>query len=174
LNTQEKNPQLQLSLNIDHWLPKDLDITTEQGMVKNMKPETKYLPIRFEAPSFFVESTETLFGSPVSSPILQQAVQSALVQRGMKIASSRKDASYIISVQGDVSPGQQAQGFFVAFLNLSTTVRHTKTETVVYQDNQAQLKGVQLNQDAAGQDAFKKGKDKIESQIVPAMLESIL
>lgn len=174
INTAEKTKQLLVEIMVDEWLPKDLDQASERELLKGAVTDKKALPIEFVAPSFFVKSSEKLYGESSAMPSLAKAAQQALIANGMRLAQSESSADYVLSMQANVERGPQAQGFFVAFLQLQTTVtQNNRSGEVVFQDLQSEVKGVQLNQQAAGLDAVKKGETRVTDQIIPQLLKTI-
>jgi hypothetical protein len=174
INTAEKSKQLLIEIVVDDWLPKDLDQASERELLKGAVTDKKSIPIEFIAPSFFVKSSEKMFGETSAMPSLAKAAQQALIGNGMRLAASEAAADYILSMQTNVEKGPQAQGFFVAFLQLQTTVaKNNASGEVVFQDLQSEVKGVQLNQQAAGLDAVKKGETRVTDQIIPQLMKTI-
>lgn len=173
IDTAAPNKSLSLEVDVESWLPNDLDVYTEKGLMKSVTTDKKVVPINFTTPTFFIKSSEKMYGSPMDAQLLKKA-QAVLIAKGLRIAASEKTADYIMELKAETTNGQATQGFFVAFLNLQTTVIKVASGEAVFQDLQSEIKGVQLNQAAAGTDAYKKGESKLEDQIVPAMIKAIL
>lgn len=173
IDTAAPNKSLNLEIDIESWLPNDLDVYTEKGLMKSVTTDKKVVPINFTTPSFFVKSNEKMYGTPTEA-VLQKKAQAALIGKGLRITANEKSADYILELRAETTNGQATQGFFVAFLNLQTTVIKVTSGEAVFQDVQSEIKGVQLSQAAAGTDAYKKGESKLEEQIVPAMIKAIL
>jgi hypothetical protein len=53
-------------------------------------------------------------------------------------------------------------------------VRNTDNQDVVFNETLSAIKGLQLNKDAAGIEAYKKGKEKIEQQLVQKLIQTIM
>jgi ABC-type uncharacterized transport system auxiliary subunit len=173
INTSAKTRDLVFALDMEALLPSDLDRYTENGLVKGMKSNSLNIPIDFVTPSFYVESQETNLGESLSTSNLSSATQSALVKRGMRVASTKQEADYVVSIQANTTAGAQSQGFYVAYLNMTMSVTNSRTTEVAYKEDINALKGLQLEQNSAGLDAFKKAKEKIEEQIIDKMLSSL-
>jgi hypothetical protein len=139
-----------------------------------MRTDTKLVPIELVTPSFFITSTEKTYGNVATSSVLGSSMNAALVNKGMRISPSNKETNYIVTINSNTSQGGTSQGFTVAFLELSVIVTNTKNGETVYQESLTGIKGLQLNADAANIEAYKKGKEKIETEIAKALLDAIL
>jgi hypothetical protein len=53
-------------------------------------------------------------------------------------------------------------------------VKNRRSGDVAFSETLSSVKGLQLNKDAAGIEAYKKGKEKVEQQLTPKLLQSIL
>jgi hypothetical protein len=123
-------------------------------------------------PTFFISSDEKALGKPANSTVLASGMQTALVNQGMRIAQSAKTANYTITITGNTIDGGTSQGFTVSFLEMSVIVLSANGETV-YSESLNNIKGLQLNLESASQDAYKKGRSRIEEQMVSTILEVI-
>jgi hypothetical protein len=173
VSSTEKNNTLDVMIGIEGLIPQDLDKTLTSGLMKGLRTDSKKIPIELVTPSFFVSSEERSLGAE-TSPVLQGAFRSELTQRGMRISTSEREADYLVSITGQTKEGGNSQGFVVAFLDLNIVVKNQKTGETVFQESLSGIKGVQLNANAASIDAYKKGRERIEKEIVDATLESIL
>lgn len=174
VSTTEKSNKLDLSIDLDPLLAQDLDMTIQRGLLKTMRTDKREIPIELVTPSFYIKSEEKVFGTPSSANVLGSAVNSELVKRGMRISSSPTETNYLVDISSNTTAGGSSQGFNVAFLEMTVSVKNARTGEVVYQETQSSIKGLQLNMDAASLEAYKKGKEKMETEIIKSMLDSIL
>jgi len=174
VSTVDKNNNLALSINIEPLLVSDLDRTIQTGLIKNMRPDQKQIPIELITPSFFIKSDEYSFDKPASGRVLSSAMSGELVKQGMRIASSSKDTNYIVSIKSNTTDGGTTQGFNVAHLDMQISVSNTITGELMYEESFTSIKGLQLNTTAAATEAYKKAKEKIEKEVVKSILENIL
>jgi hypothetical protein len=174
VSTTEKSNNLDLSIDLNPLLAQDLDLTIQRGLLKTMRTDQRQVPIELITPSFHIKSDEKVFGTTSSANVLGSALNSELVKRGMRISSSSTETNYLVNITANTTQGGTSQGFNVAFLELTISVKNGITGEVVYQETQSSIKGLQLNMDAASMEAYKKGKDKMETEIVKSMLEAIL
>ena len=152
----------------------DLDQKVQDGFIQSLKTDSKVLPIEALLPTFFIVSSEANFGVASAGRVLQSALSGALVSKGLRIVGNANEADFIATIQSNTKEGGQANGFVVAFLEMNLEVKNRKTSEVAYSETLSSVKGLQLNKDAAGIEAYKKGKEKIEQQVTPKLLQSIL
>ncbi|MFM9986128.1 MAG: LPP20 family lipoprotein [Flavobacteriales bacterium] len=174
VSTTEKSNNLDLSIDLNPLLAQDLDLTIQRGLLKTMRTDQRQVPIELITPSFYIKSDEKVFGSNSSANVLGSALNSELVKRGMRISSSPTETNYAVNITSNTTQGGSSQGFTVAFLEMTIYVKNCVTGEVVYQETQSSIKGLQLNLDAASMEAYKKGKEKMETEIVKSMMEAIL
>jgi hypothetical protein len=125
-------------------------------------------------PSFFVKSTEKTFGRNSGNSSLASVMNSELVKQGMRMSNSQNESNYTIDIVSNTTAGGTSQGFTVAYLEMSITVSNSLNGEVVYKEVVDGIKGLQLNQEAAGVEAYKKAKEKLEVEIVRTIVNAII
>jgi hypothetical protein len=163
-----------IELDLSKLKVQDLDQKVQDGFIQSFKTEKKVLPIEALLPSFYITSSELNFGSASNGKVLQTALSSALVSKGLRIAGNAAEADFVATIEANTKEGGQANGFVVAFLEVNLVVKNRKNGDVTFSETLSSVKGLQLNRDAAGIEAYKKGKEKMEQQVTPKLLQSIL
>jgi hypothetical protein len=163
-----------IELDLSKLKVQDLDQKVQDGFIQSFKTEKKVLPIEALLPSFYITSSELNFGSASNGKVLQTALSSALVSKGLRIAGNAAEADFVATIEANTKEGGQANGFVVAFLEVNLVVKNRKNGDVAFSETLSSVKGLQLNRDAAGIEAYKKGKEKMEQQVTPKLLQSIL
>jgi hypothetical protein len=174
VSSTEKGNALQLSINLEPLAVEDLDRSIQMGLIKGLRAEKKSIPIEFVTPSFFVKGTEKNFSNPASGNVLVSAMSGELAKQGMRISSTGGETDYEVVITSNTTDGGISQGFAVAFLEMNIEVKRNSGGDVVYKESVSAIKGLQLNRDSAGIDAYKRGKERIEQQIVKTILEAIM
>jgi hypothetical protein len=169
-----KQNNMELRINADVFAGNDLDIKITSPLLKNTKTEKKQVPIDFVLPSFYIASDEKNFGNQSAHSTLSSAMKKYLTTQGLRFVDSIDQADYSISISSNTTQGGMAQSFHVAYLEMSISVKEKVSSQTVYGESLNNIKGLQLNFDAAGIEAYKKGTEKIESSIGKALLEAIL
>ena len=163
-----------IELDLTRLKVQDLDQKVQDGFIQSFKTDRKVLPIEAILPSFFITSNELNYGASSSTRVLQSALSGALVAKGLRIAGKESEADFVASIESNTKEGGQANGFVVAFLEVNLVVKNRKTGEVAFSETLSSVKGLQLNKDAAGIEAYKKGKEKVEQALTPKLLQSIL
>jgi hypothetical protein len=163
-----------LELDLSKLKVQDLDQKVQDGFIQSFKTERKVIPIEAILPSFFITSNELVYGASSSGKVLQSALSGALVSKGLRIAGKESEADFVASIESNTKEGGQSNGFVVAFLELNLVVKNRKTGEIAFSETLSSVKGLQLNKDSAGIEAYKKGKEKVEQVLTPKLLQSIL
>lgn len=171
INTREKDLSVSFSIDLMPLQPQDLDKRITGALIKNLQTDTKKIPIEFIAPSFQITSNERVYGNPGTSSTLSSTLQSELVKRGLRQLGNAA-ADYQITIDANSTEGGASQGFTVALLEMTIVVK-SKAGEIVFKESVNNLKGLQLNRDAASVEAYKKGRERITEQLVPSILEAI-
>jgi hypothetical protein len=116
---------------------------------------------------------ESNLGETVSQPHLASPLQQSLAKKGFQFTDRLDAADYVVYIEASTKEGGTSQGFHVAFLEMHVVVRN-KIGDIVYRNSIQNVKGLQLNYQAAGIEAFKKGAKSIEKEIANEIADAIL
>jgi hypothetical protein len=174
VSTSTESNWLDLSLDMESLLPSDLDKTITAGLVRTIRADSHRVPIELQTPSFYIESTEKNYGAVSQMLMLSSAFQGELVKRGMRISGNKPESTFLVSISSNTTEGGSSQGFTVAFLEMNVQVTDQRTNETIYKESAGSIKGLQLNKEAASIEAYKKGREKIEMEIVKTLLDRIL
>ncbi|MEY3398079.1 MAG: hypothetical protein RL220_673 [Bacteroidota bacterium] len=174
INPSVKVSQLEVKINCENLAGADLDKGITGPLLKNTRPDRKTFPIEILLPTFQVSSTENQFGQPSGQTTLAHALKKNMTTQGLRFVDDPGAADYTISINSNTTQGGMAQGFHVAFLEMSVQVKDVRTGQTVYSESLNNIKGLQLNTEAAGIDAYKKGAEKIDETIAKALIDVIL
>jgi hypothetical protein len=163
-----------LEIDLSKLKVQDMDQKVQDGFIQSFKTERKVISIEAVLPSFFITTNELIYGAASSGKVLQSALSGALVSKGLRIAGNANEADFIATIESNTKEGGQANGFVVAFLEMNLIVKNRKTGQIAFSETLSSVKGLQLNRDAAGIEAYKKGKEKVEQQLTPKLLQAIL
>jgi hypothetical protein len=168
-----KLPQLEIKLDTESLIPSDLDDKICRKILQSTPVNELNIPIHLIKPTFFIKSTEKEFDQNNQQQLLAIAVQSYLTQQGYQTTSSNK-ADYTIEIEANTKAAGQANDFSSALLEMKLTLKDNQENNIRYQNDTNSIKGVQLSIPAAGVEAYKKGKIKLEDEWLNLMLQAIL
>jgi hypothetical protein len=171
-----RQPQLEIAIEMDALIPSDLNEAICKSLLQSSLTQTLKVPITLIKPSFCIMSEEREFDNAGNQKLLAGATESFLAQKGYTILpiSQIQKADFLVEIKANTKDAGQSSDFSSAILDLTLTMRAADTQLVKYQNNTNSIKGVQLNTQAAGSEAYKKGKIKLEEEWLKAMLQSIL
>jgi hypothetical protein len=170
VDSRDKDLSLNVEIDLMPLQPNDLDRRITGPILKNLKTDSKKFPIEFIAPSFSVTSIENVYGAAGATSTLASATTSELIKKGLRQMNSNPD--YRVKITANSTDGGSAQGFVVALLELTVIVESNQGE-IIYKESLNNIKGLQLNRDAASVEAYKKGRERLEQQIIPSILDTI-
>jgi hypothetical protein len=174
INLKAKDLRLRLEINLEALAPKEIERKAEDPILAGLNGEKKEVPIRVDLPVITIDSRELSFGENIGTRVLADAMSSNLSSQGFKVAGLREKGDYSIIIEANTTQGGTSQGFHVAYLDMSIAVRNIKSGEEIFRRAYSQLKGLQLNFENAGKEAYKKGAGKINEEVVKELLEQLL
>jgi hypothetical protein len=169
----KKSATVDLKVDLESFIPKDLDRSICVGLLSAATLSTRTVSIQIDLPSFWIDSSEKAEDGISSARLLADGMTAALLNQGFKAANKASDATYHVFIDAMAGKASQNQGFFMSYLNANIQLTNTKTGEKVYSNTLSNVKGVQLNPKAAADDAYKKAKEKIETDLVGDLINSI-
>lgn len=166
---QNRNNQLRIFIDPEAFLAADLDKTVQKALIKGFRSQQSIVPIDFVSPSFFVE----LAGNGSTGISLNSDFCGELQKKGFRVAASKKEANYHVTIGHSLKSGGSTDGFVTAYLDLTIEVIEVKSGHVIYRDGANGIKGVGLNDSGASADAYKRAREKIEQQILPGLFKAL-
>jgi hypothetical protein len=173
VNMANRSNSLSVRVNVEQFRPTDLNRRLVNSMTDNVRTSPLVLPISAELPVVFIESTERNLGNNLSGERLAGPIRQRLDARGLAVTESRKQADFTITVNADTRSGGTAQGFHVAYLDLEIIVRDGNGN-ILFQRSENNLKGLQLNFEAAGIESYRTGTRHVEREIADALIDALL
>jgi hypothetical protein len=168
-----KAPEVVVRLNMDELVSKEQDPVLTKGVVASLTVPEKHIPIDLVMPKVFISATETNLGQPIGDAGLAQVVREEFTARGLRFVDRERDADLLLDLSSSTRQGGESNGFFTAHLDMSLTFRDRRTREVLHEGGRQGVKGVQLNYEKAGLDAYKKAAQDLRKDIVPAMIDGI-
>ena len=174
VNLKSSSIYLAVWIDLNRQIASDLDKKLAQTLVESIKTEELNVPIRVVYPRMFFESVEKVFGNIDEQHRLKNALAAKLSSDGFSATSRLNDADYEVFIQANTTEGGVSQGFHVAFLDMTLSVKSRKTDDIIFKRSFTKLKGLQLNFNAASVEAYKKGIKLIEDEVCRELIDQIL
>ena len=152
----------------------DLDKVRKQDMLYGAMLESIQLPsqvisVSVTGPTVYFIAKEKILGRASSSMFLKDYLTKKIVNQGFTVTTTKSDADLICMIDADTKKGAENSGIFVSYMTASFSVKTRSTKKVIYTGKLIDVKGVQLDFQTAGLDAYKKSFKQIDKKILPEM-----
>ena len=143
-------------------------------LVKGLKSTPLRIPITLESPKIRVTGDEMMFGEKRGKGGLISALRAALSEQGVEISEGSDIGSDVLTlrVYSDTRIGGEGSGFYTAYLNATLELLGTDQELVM-QKNLKRIKGVQLDKERAGEEAYRKAVKEIEGRFIESFVKAL-
>lgn len=173
-NRSNKENALELEIDLDKMIGEHFDKRLIRPIKQSLQVDKEQIPIQIIFPSIFLSSDEKSFNESLSNKHLAYTLENTLGEAGFRIAPSASSADYHIRLNANTTQGGTSQGFHVAYLDMTINVLDFKNDEEVYKNSFTKIKGLQLNFDGAGMEAYKKASKKMQKEIARDIINSIM
>ena len=179
------------------FIPADLKITNAKGAIKvelvaeemlsdNLKKESivvgylgnfktfeEVVQYQIQYPEIYVEGNELNFGKAISGNYLQTGIKQSASNNGIAVMPQKNQAKVIVAINSDTQQGGVNFELYTAILNGNIKFSDATTGEIIYSHPLTKLKGVGLNYEVAGQNAYEKASSKVGDEVIEAFLKSL-
>jgi hypothetical protein len=166
--------RLEIESGMDKLDFEGIEMQVRKPLMDEISFSSRQIPVRLVLPSMSIESQESNLGATISAPMISTTLRSELASQGIRIVSSSAQADYIVRITAASKESGTSQGFHVTHLDVNIEVLHRITGEVVYSWQENSIKGLQLNFESAGKEAYKKAAKKMEQIVGTEIIEAIL
>lgn len=166
-----RSSQLRLEVRLSDLLPR-IQESRAKTMIEQLPTPTLSVSISFTPPTVFFHTNEKVKGQQRSQSILKAAIAEGLSAQGVSWVEKEKDADLILTLDSDSRDAGSGSGFFTALLNAQVILK-LRDGTPVLQQNLSDVKGVQLNWDAAHDEAYRKAKIEIQGSFLRKLIQAL-
>ena len=164
--------ELNITLNLKDMVPTDLDKNLMDPLIESLLIPEVTVPLSVELPVMTIISKETNLDGAEQLHWVSGALQESLTEEGFSFTSRKDQADYVLYVEASTKQGGTSQGFHVAYLDMKIIVKDSE-DHMVYQASRNGIKGLQLNFESAGIEAFKKAAKQAKKDIFEEINEAI-
>lgn len=164
--------ELSVMLNLKDMVPTDLDKKLMDPLIESLLIPEVTVPLSVELPVMMIISKETNLNGTDQLHWVSGALQESLTDEGFSFTSRKDQADYVLYVEASTKEGGTSQGFHVAYLDMKVIVKDA-SDHMVYQASRNGIKGLQLNFESAGIEAFKKAAKQAKKDISEEINEAI-
>lgn len=166
-------PEVAVRLDVEALVGEAPDAGLERTLLKGMTVPEARAPIALVLPKVFVASSERNLSVPWPDGPCDLALKEELARMGFRTTTKRSEADLVFALDASTVKAGESNGFHTATLALSLTATDNRSGEVLYQGGRQGLKGIQLTDEKAGMDAFKKAAETLRTDVFPAFLEAV-
>jgi|JI10StandDraft_1071094.scaffolds.fasta_scaffold09576_11 hypothetical protein len=173
IDLSAKPMEVIVRLDLEALKGEGFDAVMMKPVLASLTLPEKRVPITVVLPKVFVTGTERNMARPVADGPCTAALKEELANAGFRATDRKADAELLLEITANAAPAGESNGFHTATLDLSLVARDRNGE-VLYQGGRQGLKGIQLNDEKAGNDAFKKATAAVHTELFPAFLNAVI
>ena len=121
----------------------------------------------------YLQSSEKNLGKPLDVLSITPRIKNWLSQRGFTFVDDIGNADFMIELVAASRQGSKMFGQYAAYVDLEITAIDLATGEELFSDAMTNIKGMQLNYDKAGMEAFDNTFDKLKEELLPKFVNSI-
>ena len=170
-----QNPNNALEIKFDIWkvLSKELDNPFIRELITNCNVPQLNLPIDCKAPIVFYKSEENNFGTALGESPLANSLRERLQKLGFVFTGKPSEADLVLDISGNTRSAIGYQGFKAAALDYVINLKDAKTGELRYTTSRNNVKGVDLQQNGAGLNAWENAA-KQDTRTIVNQIESAI
>ena len=160
------NPReyLQANLNLVGLSKEATEDPFVRKLIAKISGSDARINLTIKKPLVYIKSLELNFNDTLSSKVLATTFKKEFLESSFQVTSNLENADYLLDLSSNTDKISSSGGFFSASLNANIKFYDNRLNLLyTYQINN--LKGVQLDYDKAGKDAYQKASEQIEKLI---------
>lgn len=172
LNPSKQKALIKAEFDINSFIEADSESLFSKILANFTLPSTK-VNIELNPISIFISANEKNLNKTMQQNLIEPSIKNNLTKNGFNFVDDRETAEYEISITSNTRKGNEIYGQYVTYLNLSIKVINLKNNTEIFAINKPNIKGIRLNYNEAGLNAYKKFKSNLSTMLVPKIIEGI-
>jgi hypothetical protein len=165
--------ELVARLDINALASTETDAALVKALLASLTVPDKRAVIDLRMPKVFMRASESNLGRPVGDAGVALAVREELTAAGFRFVDRENDSELLLDLNSSTRQGGESNGFFTAFLDVTFTFRDRRSGDVVHEGGRQAIKGIQLNYEKAGLDAYKKAAQEVRKDLVPSLMNAL-
>ena len=174
LDLQASAPEMVVRLDVDALVSKDLDPTFTRPLLGSLTIPEVRVSIDKTMPSVYFTDSEKNMGQALPESPLLLALKEELTTMGFRAVARPAEADLEMGITANTREMGESNGFFTVALDHALKVRDRRSGDVIYEGGKQGVKGIQLNYQKAGLDAYKKAALDLRKELVPAVVNAVL
>lgn len=172
ITSTNRREYLQANLNLVGLSKEATDDPFVSKLVAKVSGADARINMTVKRPQVFIKSAELNFNDTLSSNILAGTFKKEFLESSFQVTSSFENADYLLDISSNTAKISNSGGFYSASLD-ATIKFYDKTLNLLFTHQINNLKGVQLDYEKAGRDAYQKASEQIEKLIFRQMRRKV-
>ena len=173
VDLRAKPMEVVVRLDLEALKGEGFDAAMIKPVLASLTVPEMHVPIDPVLPKVFVSGTERSMAKPLTDGPCTLALKEELANMGFRATDRKSDAELLLELTANAAPAGESNGFHTATLDLELVARD-RNGAVLYQGGRQGIKGIQLTDEKAGTDAFKKATGAVRTDLFPAMITAVI
>jgi len=135
-------------------------------------PSTKFI-ISVSGLSFYVESSETIFGEKTKTLHIEPKLKEMLSEKGFSFVKSPSGADLMMTIKAVTEKGTKVYNMCSAFANVTVSMVDLSSGKEIYKNSYGKIKGIDIDFEKAARKALDESASKITKEILPVLKSKI-
>ena len=120
-----------------------------------------------------IQASEKNLGNELDVRRIEPKLKAALTKVGYSVVEDRSQAHYVVDIRANSRKGAEVFGQYTAFVDVEVSVLDQASGKQIYTNALTNIKGIHLDYQSAGMEAFENAAQKVRQSIIPEILERI-
>lgn len=143
-----------------------------KAYLNNFKPYKQTIGYQVDYPSLFIEGMENNLNVGTGNQYFKNALQQSASNLGFPVVNSKQKAQVWVQVLANTQEGSVTFDLYTALLSGKIEFYNANTENLLFTYPLTNHKGVGLNYQTAGINAYEKATDKIKQEALQGFIKS--
>lgn len=126
------------------------------SLLKKRSNISEYIFVKEFVTTLYFKSVENNFGKAQSVKIIENSLKDFFKANGFVFTANQNEADYVVNINADTRDGGKAFDMAIAYVDFSLTLTEQSSQKEVYSKQVNNVKGVKLDTNSAGNEAYRK------------------
>lgn len=174
LATAEPAQEIVIRPDIEKMMVKDAASKIWYGMADTRQAQLVPVQLTVLTPLVYLDTKEFNLDQALPNARMAPFIQQELSRSGIRFTTDPSAADFLLSIQASTKALGEFNGMYSAGLSAEIRLSDVRTRQALTTQVIADIRGVQLNYNRAGEDAYFKAESEIRRRVVPALNKVLL
>lgn len=163
--------ELRATIELNELMP-SLSTSKVSKLIGPLQNPQQNWTIKLPPPTLLIDSREHIEGRPTNQKKLRDAVAQGLNRAGLNWTQDVQNADLKLSLESDTRRAGSGNGFYTALLDARVLLETIEGKPIL-QQNLESIKGVQLNWNAAHEEAYRNAQREMQETFIQDLIDSL-